>query len=309
MTWQAVAHKDFQDAVRSRWLWGLSIFFVAFIGGVPAVIFGFYAPEGLSSADLFGAAGGIPLLGISLSFSGILAFVIAFIALVTSHGAVIDERDSGTLKLLLSLPHSRLDVVLGKFAGRSAVVVLPTLAGFLVAVVGLYATSTTVEVTTLFPQVALTVLVATVFVSLGVGISASAESNRQATLTVFGLYFLLAFLWSLVAQGFPALVNAALRRIPGLEPLGGAAVAEFRLFVKYLNPLRAYETLVSQLYVGNVAQARLVKAGLREQLVLQEVFADSVPFYFQGWFVLGVLLLWIAVPVALGYRAFQSLDL
>ena len=326
MTWQVVANKDFQDALRSRWLLGLSLFFVGFIGGVPSLIFGYYAPEGLSSADLFGAAAGLPLLGISLSFSGIIAFVIAFIALVTAHGSVIDERDSGTLKLLLSLPHSRLDAVLGKFAGRTAVIALPVLAGFFVAIVGLYATNTTVELTTLLPQVALTVLVAAAFVSLGVGLSASAETNRQATLGVFGLYFLLAFLWSLVAQGFPALVNAALRRLPGVEPLGNVATVEFRLFVKYLNPLRAYETLVATLYRDTEFSARMVKAGFFEQRALANQYCPeglsqtsgqlcagglqpSVPPYLSDAFIFVIFLLWIAVPVALGYRAFRGVDL
>ena len=310
MTWDAVAHKDFRDAIRSRWLWALSVVFVGLIGGVPALLFGYYAPPETAASDLFGAAASMPLLGLSLSYSGVLAFVIAFIALVTSHGSIIDERESGTLKLLLSLPHSRLDVVAGKFAGRSVVVAVPVLAGFAVAVLALFATSTSVDLSTFVPQVVLTLLVAVAFVSLGVGVSASARSNRAATVGIFGLYFLLAFLWSLVARGFPALLDAVLRRLPGVEGLAAQTTAEIRMFVKYLNPLRAYETLVAELYADTALGARLVKAGFREQAILQESLGGgTLPIYFRGWFIFLILLAWIVVPAVLGYLSFRDADL
>ena len=65
MTWSAVARKDFEDAVRSRWLWGLSAFFFAFIGGTTAVFFGWIlsGSQGQATSDsLFGN----PYLSISL---------------------------------------------------------------------------------------------------------------------------------------------------------------------------------------------------------------------------------------------------
>lgn len=310
MTWDDVAHKDFRDAIRSRWLWALSVVFVGFIGGVPALLFGYYAPAEASAADLFGAAASMPLLGLSLSYSGVLAFVIAFIALVTSHGSIIDERESGTLKLLLSLPHSRLDVVAGKFAGRTVVVAVPVLAGFLVAVVALFATSTSVDLSTFAPQVALTLLVAAAFVSLGVGVSAAARSNRAATVGIFGLYFLLAFLWSLVARGFPSLLDAVFGRLPGVDRMAAETIAELRMVVKYLNPLRAYETLVAELYADTALGARLVKAGFREQAILQESLGGgALPVYFRGWFIFLILLAWIVVPAVLGYLSFRDADL
>jgi ABC-2 type transport system permease protein len=326
MTWQAVARKDFEDAVRSRWLWGLSVLFVGLIGAVPAVLFGYYTPPDTSADVLFGASGSIPLIGLSLSYAGILAFVIAFIALVSSHGALIDERESGTLKLLLSLPHSRFDVIAGKSLGRAVVVALPVLAGFLVAGVALVATSTSVTVEAFVPQVALTLLVAAVFVSLGTGVSAASASNRQATLGIFGLYFLLAFLWALFAQGFSRLVNEALKRVPNVEPLGGAASAELRLFVKYLNPLRAYETLVATLYTDSVFSARMVKAGFFEQRLLADRFCPDglaqsgqglcqggvdpvVPWYFSDVFVFLVLVVWLVGPPLVGYWTFRGQDL
>ena len=33
MTWQAIARKDFRDAVRSKWLWGLSAVFIGLFAG------------------------------------------------------------------------------------------------------------------------------------------------------------------------------------------------------------------------------------------------------------------------------------
>lgn len=307
MTWEAVARKDFSDARRSRWLWGLSAFFVLFIGGTTAAFFGLLATNDASAEALFGlfASGGL----FSFSYTGFLAFALAFIALITSYGALSDERESGTLKLLLSLPHSRLDVVLGKLAGRSAVVVLPVLGGFLAAIVALVATGTGLGIDKLVPHIALTVLLAAAFVSIGVGVSAAARSGRQATLGALGLYFLFAVLWSLVANGLPALVSEIAKRVPGVSPPEGLSVALSRMFVKYLNPLRAYETLVAQVYYGDVAQARLVKAGFAEQMVLGPALQESVPFYLSGWFIMLVLLAWIVVPPLLGYRAFRDADL
>ena len=305
MTWDVVARKDFDDAVRSRWLWGLSLFFVAFIGGTTAVFFGYLA-QGGQARSLYGLfAGGT----ISFSYTGFLGFALAFIALISSYGAVIDERESGSLKLLLSLPHSRIDVVLGKLAGRSAVVVLPVLVGFLVALVALLATGTGVDYGAFFPHVALTGLLGAAFVALGVGVSAASASSRRAILVSLGLYFLFALLWSLVAQGVPSLVRWVAERLPGVSPPAGLALMKLQLFVTYLNPLRAYETLVAQLYFGNVASARLVKAGLRQRLQLQPALQESVPFYFTGWFILLVLLAWIAVPPVLGYLVFEDADL
>ena len=306
MTWDAVAHKDFRDSIRSRWLWGLSLFFLAFIGGTTALYFAFIITDDASASSLFGlfSSGGM----FSFSYPGFLGFVLAFIALVVSYGALVEERDSGTLKLMLSLPHSRLDVVLGKLAGRSAVMVLPVVAGFVVAVVALVATGTTVDMA-LFPQIGLTVLLAVVFVSIGVGVSASANATRQAIVGALGLYFLFAILWALVAKGLPALVVEAAKRIPGVPQPAVETVFQSRLFIKYLNPLRAYETLVAQLYY-DPAQARLLKAGLQEQFTLQIVFQQNgVPFYLQGWFILLILLAWIVVPPVLGYRVFDRTDL
>jgi ABC-2 type transport system permease protein len=54
-------------------------------------------------------------------------FFIPMIGLALGYGAIANERQSGSLRLLLSLPNSRADVVLGKFIGQtlSLIVAIP----------------------------------------------------------------------------------------------------------------------------------------------------------------------------------------
>ncbi|WP_416838164.1 ABC transporter permease [Haloferax sp. DFSO52] len=308
MTLESVARKDFRDAIRSRWLVGLTLFFTLLIGGSTALFFGYLLKgAGANSESLFGlttAPGGL----FSFSFAGMLGFVLALIALVTAHGSLIDERESGTMKLLLSLPNARRDVVFGKFLGRSLVVLIAMLVGFVVALFAMLLTGGKVMFASFAGQVALSGLLATAFVSIGVWLSATSESQRQALFSTVGLYFIFAVLWSTVATGVPRILNWVFGKVPGVEQMGVEQIVLMRLFIKYLNPLRAYETLIAQLY-GSAVAARLFKAGLGEQLLIQPVLQESIPFYLSGAFILAVLLAWIVVPPLLGYWTFERVDL
>ncbi|WP_410766143.1 ABC transporter permease [Haloferax sp. DFSO60] len=308
MTLESVARKDFRDAIRSRWLAGLTMFFALLIGGSTALFYGvLFEGAGANSEALFGLTSTMPGL-FSFSYAGMLGFVLALIALVTAHGALIDERESGTLKLLLSLPNSRQDVVLGKYLGRTLVVSISMLVGFVVALVAMAATGTQIQFVSYLGQVALSGLLVASFVSIGVWLSATSESQRQALFGTIGIYFIFSILWATVSTGIPRLINWAFEQLPGIDALTAEQIVQMRLFIKYLNPLRAYETLIAELY-GSAGAARMFKASLGEQLVLQPVFAESVPFYFTGGFILLVLIAWIVVPPILGYRAFDDADL
>jgi ABC-2 type transport system permease protein len=320
VTWQVVARKDFRDAIRSRWLLGLGIFFLVIIAGTTGGFYFFIADvtggeAELTSRLLYGTFIGTGL--ISLSYTGLLAFVLAFLALVSSYNSLVGERESGTLKLLLALPHDRRDLVVGKLLGRSAVVVLPVLVGFVLAVLLMIAAGARVQFDTFLPQVGLTALLAVTFVSIGVGVSAATGSGRRATLTSLGLYFVLSLLWSLIAQGVPRIVTEA-RKLVGMDALSSAASLKLRLFVKYLNPMTAYETIVAQVYFGADGsetaglQARLIKEGQAGQLQAIQAFRESpetLPVYLSVQFIFFVLLAWTVLPPILGYLAFRDADL
>ena len=294
MTWQAIARKDFRDAVRSRWLWGLSAIFLGLFVGA-AYVLGSNLP-----AD---AQQQITVNAFFQSIVGqvLITFIVPLVAIVVSYGALVGERESGSLKLLLSLPHSRLDAVVGKTVGRSGVVALPILLGLLFALVvlGLYGVG--VDVIHFIVFAVLTMLLGVAFVSIAVGVSAAASTNRRAMLGSVGLFFLFTFLWTRVRQ-IIAVLNEQLSL--GLEIM---ELLQYGLFVKFFNPIRAYQTLAARLYTDSVLGARLYNTGRAGQVARQRI--DEVPFYLSDPAVLAQFLLWVLVPVALGYWVFKNADL
>lgn len=321
MTWQAVAKKDFQDAIRSWWLWGLTLVLVFTIGGI-SLLWGWLlrGEEGVNSDSLFGFFADLGILG-QYSFTGYLGFLLALIALVTAYSAIIDERESGTLKVLLSLPHSRLDVIVGKLVGRSSVVVAPLLGAFLVVMLMFALTGVEIVFGNLLPHILLTVLMVVAFVGVAIGISAWATSSRQATVAAFGSYFVFVLLWGPVSEGIPRMYDWVAERLPLIDPMAPETFARVELFITYLNPLRLYETLAASLYAEELL-ARLVKVRGFEQVEYCQALGGEVveaehgiscvgspPFYLQDAFLLLVLVAWIVIPPLVGYLVFEEMDL
>ncbi|WP_435180773.1 ABC transporter permease subunit [Halorussus sp. AFM4] len=293
MTWQAIARKDFRDAVRSRWLWGLSaIFFGLFVGSAYLIGSG-VQPQGNQplTSEVF-----VPTLG-----NRVVALVVPIVAIVVAYSSVIGERESGSLKLLLSLPHSRQDVVAGKTVGRSTVLTLPVLVAMLLAAVVLALYGVQVGPLKYLAFVALTLLLGVVFVSVAVGFSAAASSNRRAMLGTVGTYVVLTMLWTQVRR---VLVVFNDKLGLGWENM---TLVKYGLFIKFFNPIRAYESLVTRLYTDNVMAARLYGAGRMQGFIAQQI--GEAPFYLSDWVVLAQFLLWLLVPVALGYLVFRDADL
>jgi ABC-type transport system involved in multi-copper enzyme maturation, permease component len=306
MTWEAVATKEFRDAIRSRWLQGATLVLTILLAGTTGVFFGvILGSEAREISNLFGIF--INLGVFNFSFTGLIGLILGFIALSTTYGSITDERASGSIKLLLSLPNDRQDVVIGKFLGRTAVVVASVLIAFIITFMILIATGTSLQLGMFLPHIALTVLLGIVFAAIGLGISAGADSNREATLSAMALYLIFALLWGAVASGIPRILLAATNQVNGLS-LSETTQATIALALSYLNPLRLYETLAAQLY-SSPATARLVTASLQQRALLAPQFESSVPPYFSGWALLVVFILWVILPIIVGYSIFERRDL
>ncbi len=281
MSWAVVARKDFQDARLSKTLWGLSVLFVLFAAGMAYL----YA----ELPGLGGETGDLSALGLIFFLSAPATLFVSITAVVVAAKSLAGERESGSMKLLLSYPHSRRDVVLGKVAGRAAVLALPIVVGFAVAaivVLAKYATFTPVDYV-LF--VLLTVLYAFAYISLVVGLSATTGSGTRATAMAIGLFVVLELLWDVVPLGVLYLLEG--RLVPLQE------YPNWALFLSGLTPSAAYSTAMGAVLPES------------PNAVLGLGSSGDVPFYLADWFGLVLLVAWAVVPVSLGYLRFRRADL
>jgi ABC-2 type transport system permease protein len=276
-----IARKEFQDAIRSRRLIAMTALFTLFYAGL-AYLYAIVAsvdPQAASALDL-------------VSFLvGPAAILVPIVGLLAGYKSIAGERESGSVKLLLGLPHSRQDVVVGKVLGRAAVVTVSTLVGFLVAAIVAFVRygSFSAEGFVLFTL--LTLVLALAFVSIGVGLSATTGSTNRAVLGVVGIFFLFQFIWGQL----PNLLNYVLNGSFGFSQ----QAPEWAYLVVRLDPQTAYQTVVRNWVIQNPLQ----------QALNQQLFGGDPPVFISPWFALAVLFAWILLPAAVGYLSFERTDL
>lgn len=276
MSWQTVARKDFQDASRSRALWALSIIFVL-LSGLIVWAFG----------EVLGGGDGAEILGLIGALKSPMTLFISIVALLVGHKAIVGERESGSLKVLLSLPHSRLDVVLGKLAGRTVVLWLAIALGFLTGTLVWFGTVGSGSLVKLAFFAVLTLVFALAYMSVAVAISASTRSGSRATAIAIGVWLVFQFLWSLIILALRFVASGF-----SLETVLIQDQPSWAAFLESLNPASAYDTATTTLIPGAQEAANL---------------GDSI--FVTSWWALLILLVWIVGPTAFGYWRFAEADL
>jgi ABC-2 type transport system permease protein len=273
MSWQAVARKDFADSIRSWWLWGLSAAFVLLVSGA-AFALGWLLNSQVTSEALINTLNG-----------SLVTLVVPLIALVMAYGAVVGERESGSLKLLLALPHSRAEVVLGKVLGRAGAITVPIVVGFLLPAVVLLVVAASFNLLTYVGYTLLVAVLGTVFVAISVGFSAAASSQRVAIAGAVGFYFLAVGLWGTIQIPLRFLLLGGYPQGLGWIPL---APQDFLLLLRLVNPTGAFKIL-TQGFLGGALFA--------PDLRMLHVAA------------LSMLVTWTLVPPLLGLWRFEAADL
>ena len=185
-----IAFKELRDRLRNRWVLAVAIVFTAL--ALVIVYFG---------GAQQGAVGMRSIEFTIASLVSLVIYLIPLIALLLGFDAVVGERERGSLDLLLALPVTRLEVLLGKYLGLAAALSLSTLGGFgLVAVL----LGTQVGPAALEPFIAFmfsSVLLGLAFLSLAVMLSVLARDRARASGLAIALWFFFVLVFDLVLLG------------------------------------------------------------------------------------------------------------
>lgn len=191
-----LAAKELRDRLRNRWVLAVALVFavfslvIAYAGGAQQ------GAVGLRSLEFTIA-----------SLVSLVIYLVPLIALLLGFDAIVGERERGSLDLLLALPITRAELLLGKYLGLAAALALAMLAG-LALVGGMLWRQ--FGVTGLYHYggfVLSALLLGLTFLSLAMALSVLARDRTRASGLAIVLWFFFVLVFDLLLLG--ALVSTA----------------------------------------------------------------------------------------------------
>ena len=194
-----IARKEFWDRIRNRWVLAVAVTFTLF-----ALVIAY-----------FGTAqqGAVGFKSIDLTIASLVSlaiYLVPLIALILGYDAIVGERERGSLDLLLSMPLTRLELLLGKYFGLAAALAFSTIAGFgLVGIILSYQ----LDMESLFHYAGFmfsAILMGMAFLSMAVLISVVASNKVVASGVAIGTWFLYVLVYDLILLGLLVLTEGNL---------------------------------------------------------------------------------------------------
>ncbi len=269
----ALAGREIREGMRNRWVLGATLILTLL-----AVTLAFLGstPAGNVRASALAVT--------VVSLSSLSVFLVPLIALLLTFDSIAGEAERGTLLLLMSCPVSRGAAVAGKFLGHAAIVAFAVIVGYGSAGLAVAAVQgSTAGAGGFLALIGSTVLLGTAFAAIGLLVSAVAKERAMAAGLALAVWLLFALLFDMALLG--ALAADTSRALgPGTLP-----------FVLMLNPTDVYRlfnlTLLDD--VRTFAGMASVGGAVRLDPAL----------------LIGVLILWTGVPLALAALVFRRSDL
>ncbi|AGN00034.1 ABC-type transport system involved in multi-copper enzyme maturation, permease component [Salinarchaeum sp. Harcht-Bsk1] len=277
-----VAKKDFRDAIQSRALWALVGTFI-----VLSVITTYGYTE---APELFGTQEEATFGGLVFFTLGFTALFVPIAAIIVGYKSVAGEREIGSIKLLLSQPTTRRDVFLGKVLGRAAVLATGLAIGLVVGLLFGALLIGGLNAWALVAFVALTLLFVAVYSAVMVSISATTGSTTRATTLAIGFFVLFELVWDVV----PLMIVYV---VEGFQFT--TDYPDWAYIVTNVSPSTAYSSGLFALLPG-VADSLEASS---------DAGSETDAFYQTPELGLVMLVLWIVVPLLVGYYQFNRADL
>ncbi|MCJ2532235.1 MAG: ABC transporter permease, partial [Candidatus Thermoplasmatota archaeon] len=275
----ALLKKEFLDSVRNRWIIALSAIFI-----ILTLVISF-----------FGAAqtgGGIGFQGLFETVAGMTAIstiLIPILGLMLSYAAVVGEKERGSILLLLSMPITRLETILGKFLGLGAVMLVAVLSGLGIGGIVIMAFTGTEGWENFIVFLLGAIVFALAFLSVGLLLSSVTKRRSLAMGLAVFLWFFFAFIFDLILLGIFVATGGSFLPIPG-QPL---VFPDWVYVAQLANPVQAFSSFAVRAFgVG---------------------FAFGFPIELPDFVSIGTtglsMALWALVPLGLAAWRFRGQDL
>lgn len=263
-----IAEKEFRERLRNRWVLAVAVIFTFF-----ALVIAY-----------FGSAqqGEVGFMRIDVTIASLVSlaiYLVPLIALILGFDAIVGERERGSLDLVLSLPITRLELLLGKFFGLSAALAFSTVAGFgLVGILLAYQ----MDLASLWHYagfVLSALLMGMAFLSIALMVSAVSTNKTIASGVAIALWFFFVLVYDLVLVGL--LVAAEGQVVGAAMPL-----------LLMLNPADVF---------------RILNVFSMQELQVMYGLATTFPRALASPLLLaGVMFLWIVAPLGVAYYRFRQ---
>lgn len=214
-----VAAKEFRDRIRNRWVLAVAIVFtvfalvIAYFGGAQQGSVGFRSIE-------FTIA----------SLVSLVIYLIPLIALMLGFDAIVGERERGSLDLLLAMPITRLELLLGKYLGLAGALTASTTLGFGVVGVVLSTQASTQALYHYAGFILSSVLLGLAFLSLALMLSTLAADRARASGLAIATWFFFVLVFDLLMLG-------------ALVITGGDYGGDLLAYAMLLNPADVFRIL------------------------------------------------------------------
>ena len=262
-----VAAKEFRDRMRNRWVLAIALVFTVF-----SLVIAY-----------FGSAqqGQVGFRSIEVTIASLVSLVIYLIPLISlllGFDAIVGERERGSRGLLLSLPITRLELLLGKYLGLALALTLSTVAGFGLVAVILWKH---MDANALFHYSGFmfsSVLLGLAFLSIAILLSVIAHERTRASGLAIATWFFFVLVFDLLLLGL-------------LVTTGSQFSGDTFAWLLFLNPADVFRIL-------NVFSLEDVRTLYGLASVVPESLGNQ-------YTMASVMLLWIVLPLALANWRFK----
>lgn len=265
-----IAEKEMLDAIRNRWFHVFVVFFFLLSASITYV--------GLAGS---GGIGFESFNRATASLLNLILFVIPLFTLILGGLSITGEREQGTLMLLMSKPMTAAELVLGKYLGIAASMVLAIMIGFgLIGILTAFRFSPS-EAKAYFIFVLLSILLTLSFLSLAILISAAAKKRVTSVVGGIIVWFIAVMLYDFAVMW-------------GANLFTGKMVDYFLLVSLLANPVDSVRILgIVHLGGETVFGPSLVSL----TRLLSDVSSDIL--------LLAGIAVWMVVPLFLAISVFQ----